>query len=107
MAEVIEESYVKLKPGMPTTMRFDQYKWLSKAIIDPRLGFAKTVKSLAFHVIQLEGRPVSTVYSVISDKLQKEFLPYLEGDTYLRYDFTVIKEGPEDVAPRIMLATPR
>lgn len=106
MAEVIEESYVKLKPGMPTVMRFDAYKWVAKAVIDPKLGFAKTVKSLAFHVIELDGRLVSTVYSVISGNLQKEFEPYLAGDKYLGYRFTMIKEGPVDIAPRIMQAVP-
>ena len=106
MAEVIEESYVKLKPGMPSVMMFDAYKWVSKAVIDPVLGFAKSVKSLAFHVVELEGRPVSTVYSVISANLQKEFEPYLVGDKYLGYRFTIIKEGPVDIAPRIMQAVP-
>ena len=106
MAEVIEESYVKLKPGMPTVMRFDEYKWVAKAVMDPKLGFAKTVKSLAFHVIELDGRLVSTVYSVISGNLQKEFDPYLVGDKYLGYRFTMIKEGPVDIAPRIMQAVP-
>jgi hypothetical protein len=106
MAEIIEESYVKLEPGMPTVMRFDMYKWVQKAVIDPKLGFPKNVKTLAFHVIELDGRTVSTVYSVISGNLQKEFMPYLAGDKYLSYRFTIIKEGPVDIAPRIMLAVP-
>jgi len=106
MAEVIEESYVKLEVGTATVMRFDKYAWQKRAIIDPELGFAKTVKTLVFHVVELEGKPVSTIFSLVSEKAQKEFEPYLLGDKYLRYRFTMIKEGGGFIPPRIMTATP-
>lgn len=106
MAEVIEESYVKLSVGTPTVMRFDKYAWQKRAIIDPELGFGKDVKALVFHVVELDGKPVSTIFSLISDKAQKEFEPYLAGEKFLRYRFTVIKEGTGFAPPRIMSATP-
>ena len=106
MAEIVEESYVKLGVGKPTVMRFDKYAWQKRAVIDPDLGFAKDVKALVFHVVELEGRPVSTIFSLISDKAQKEFVPYLAGDKFRRYRFTIIKEGAGFVPPRIMMATP-
>lgn len=99
-------NYVKLAVGVPVTMRFDRHGWLEKRITDPILGFTKTVRSLEFHVMELEGAPSDTIFSLISTKAQEEFAPYLVGEKYLRYRFTVIKEEPGFVAPRIMLATP-
>ncbi len=101
----VEENFVKLEIGIPVVMRFDKYAWQSRQVLDPDLGFTKTVKTLVFHVVELEGMPADTVFSLVSVKAQKEFEPYLLGDKFLRYRFTVIKEGPGFVAPRIMLAT--
>lgn len=101
----VEESFVKLEVGIPVAMKFDKYAWQSRQILDPDLGFTKTVKSLVFHVIEVDGMPADTVYSIVSKKTQNEFEPYLLGDRFLRYRFTMIKEGPGFVAPRIMLAT--
>lgn len=106
MAEEIEESYVKLEVGKPITMRFDAHAWQPREIVDPDLGFKKKVKALVFHVVELNGHEVSTVFSLISDKGQKEFAPYLERERYKRYRFTVIKEAPGFAPPRIMTASP-
>lgn len=101
-----EENYVKLELGKQVTMRFKEFAWDMRKIIDPRLGFEKTVKTLAFHVIEKNGEPADTVFSLISETAQKEFEPYLTNERYRRYKFTMIKEGNETRPPRIMSATP-
>lgn len=87
-------------------MRFDAHSYQHREITDPELGFSKTVTALVFHVVELEGEPVSTVFSLISEKGKRQFEPYLAAERYRRYRFTVIKEGTGFVAPRIMSATP-
>jgi len=101
-----EENYVKLELGKQTTMRFSEFAWDARKIIDPRLGFEKTVKTLAFHVVELNGLKADTVFSLISSTAQKEFEPYLEKERYKRYRFTMIKESHENRPPRIMSAEP-
>jgi len=100
------ENYVKLEPGIPVTMRFDDYRWVTKEVTDPVLKWKKTVKSLVFHVVELNGVQTSTVFSVISQKAMKEFEPFLEGDRYKKYRFTVIRDPGPWTAPRIVSAEP-
>ncbi|TSA40262.1 hypothetical protein D4Q85_00050 [bacterium] len=102
----VEENYVKLMVGIPVVLKFDNFAWQSRQIVDPDLGFAKSVRALVFHVSELDGALADTVFSVISTTTQKEFEPYLLGDKYKRYRFTMIKERAGFAPPRIMVATP-
>jgi len=102
----VEESYVRLKPGIPVTMRFDDAKFITKEVVDPVLGWKKNVKSLAFHVVELNGAAVSTVFSLVSQKAMNEFEPFLERDRYKRYRFTIIRDAGAWTAPRIVSAEP-
>ncbi len=102
----VEENYVRLEPHKPVIMRFDAFGWQPRKITDPDLGFTKTVKALVFHVIELNGEPADTVFSIISTKAQKEFEPYLEHDRFKNFRFQVVKEAPGFAPPRIMAVTP-
>ena len=99
-----EENYIRLKEGIPVVLRFDNYARQSRQVIDPALGFRKTVQALVFHVTEVDGAPTDTVFSLISEKAKKEFEPYLAGDRYRRYKFIVIREAGDFTAPRIMSA---
>uniref|UniRef100_A0A6H2A239 Uncharacterized protein n=1 Tax=viral metagenome TaxID=1070528 RepID=A0A6H2A239_9ZZZZ len=101
-----EENYVKLQLNKPVTMRFDAFAWGMHKVKDPIFGFDKTVKALAFHVIEVDFNPADTVFSLISTVAQKEFEPYLEADRYKRYKFQMIKTGDISTPPRIMTAIP-
>lgn len=104
MAE--EADYVNLKVGKPVSMIFDNYAWQARDVIDPELGFSKTVHALVFHVRKIDGRDVSTIFSLISEKAKNEITPYLENDRYKRFLFTYIKERAGFVPPRILSAVP-
>lgn len=101
-----EENYVKLVLNIPVTMRFDASAWGHQKVKDPVFGFEKTVKALAFHVTELDGKPADTVFSLISTVAQKEFEPYLEAERFKRYKFQMIKSGNVSTPPRIMTAIP-
>ena len=100
--EEIEESYIELIVGKPVTMRFDKFAWREQTILDKELGFMKRVKSLVFHVIEENGKRVDTVFGMIAKNLQAEFKPYLEGDKYKKYRFTLLKESAAYIAPRLL-----
>ena len=102
----IPSNYVRLKAGDTISMVFDHYNRISPSIKDPVLGFNKTVNALVFHVKELNGQPADTVYSIVSEKLQQEMLPYLDMDRYKRYRFTMTREAGEYSSPRILSATP-
>ena len=102
----VEENYVKLEVGIPVTMKFDVFKWHDHKVLDPELGFSKTVRALVFHVTEVNGEPADTVFSLISTKAQREMEPYLEAERYKRYKFTWIKEAAGYVAPRLVDVIP-
>lgn len=102
----VEENYVKLEIGIPVTMKFDSFGWLPHPIIDPDLGFSKTVRALVFHVTEVNDAPADTVFSLISTKAQREMEPYLKAEMYKRYKFTWIKEAAGYVAPRLVDVIP-
>jgi hypothetical protein len=58
------------------------------------------------HVSELNGQPADTIYSLVSEKLQQEMVPFLDGDKYKRYRFTITREMGGYAAPRILSAVP-
>jgi len=100
------DNYVKIEPGVLTQMRFDKFIWEKRTVPDPSLGFSKNVMTLNFHVVELNGSPVSTVYSITASTLQAAFRPYLDRDKYLAYRFSITRDGAGYSPPRIAAATP-
>ena len=101
-----ELPYITLERGRPVRLVFDKYGRLTQNVTDPVLGWEKSVPTLKFHVIEKDGKPVDTIYSVLSVKLMKEFEPYLTAERYRRYAFTIVKDGPVDKPPRIVTVEP-
>lgn len=101
-----EGNYVKIEPNVLTKMRFDKFAWDDRQIPDPRLGFSKTVHTLNFHVTELNGSPADTVFSTTSTTLQEAFKPYLTGDRFLAYRFTITRDTGGYAPPRIAAAVP-
>jgi hypothetical protein len=87
-------------------MKFDAYAWEKKSVKDPTLGFAKDLMTLNFHVVELNGETVSTVYSITASTLQAAFKPYLDKDKYLAYRFSITRDGTGYAPPRIASAVP-
>ena len=106
MAELPIENWVKLPPGRPKTLRFDDHRVVSREITDPVTGRRKTVQSLTFDVVMEDGRECTKSFSVISEKLAGDLAGYLHGKRYRRYEFTIIKDRPGFVAPRIVEVRP-
>lgn len=83
-------------------MHFREYVVESRQITDPTFKVPRTVQSLVFLVDRVDGEPVDKTFSVVSEKLAQEFEPYLEDGSFRDYVWTLVKDGPGYVAPRIV-----
>ena len=101
------ENFVVLKPGVPVKLHFRAHKVVDRVITDPTFEVSRTVKALLFLVDEEDGAPVDKTYSVLSQKLASDLSGYLEGQRYLRYTFTLVKDAAGTVPPRIVEVTPR
>ena len=101
-----DESFVRLMPGDTIMIRVDQAVYHTRTVQDPVLKMSKDVKVLALHVIELAGQPANTIFTVLSDKLQKELDPYIAGEKFLRYRFVITRGTGAYDSPRISSAVP-
>jgi len=66
----------------------------------------KSIEALEFTVTTQDGSPVSRSLSIASQKLAGELGPYLVDKRYKNYEFTIVKDAPGAVAPRLVRAVP-
>ena len=100
------ENFVALKPGIPVTLHFNDHRIASREIEDPIRRVRVTRESLLLYVDEVDGTKVDRVYSILSQKHAAEFAGYLPGKKYVGYRFTVIKDAPGFVPPRIVSVKP-
>ena len=100
------QNYVTVAPGTTQTMRFDQAVESSTTRKDPKTGITSDVKTMVLHVTELNGQPISTIFSVLSQTLQQAFQPYIDAGTLTRYRFTITRGSGDWDAPRIAAAVP-
>lgn len=100
-------NFVMLSPGVEKILHFSDHKIEPRVITDPFTKQPKKVESLVFTVDQEDGRAVSRSYSILSQKHAAEFSGYLEGNRYRDYVFTIVKDAPGTVPPRIVSVRPK
>lgn len=101
------ENFIVLEPGVGRSLHFRDHAIVDRVITDPVLKERRTVQSLLFYVDEEDGRVVDKTYSIVSQKHAAEFTGYLEGKRYRGYVFTIIKDAPGTVPPRIAKVVPR
>jgi len=99
-------NFVVLVPGVQKRLRFKDHQVLRRNITDPIRKIQVERESLMMYVSQEDGAPADRVYSILSQKHAAEFAGYLPGKAYTRYEFTVVKDAPGTVPPRIVSVTP-
>ena len=62
-------NYVKLPANVPKTLKLTRMRIEERVIEDPKTHLTKTVRALVFDCIEEDGRPVSKIFSTISEKL--------------------------------------
>ena len=105
MAEL--ENWVVLRPGVPTRLHFKAHRMVERTITDAIFEVTRTVRSMLFLVDEEDDVPVDKTFSVLSQRLMNDLAGYLEADRYLLYTFTLIKDAPGTVPPRLVEVTPR
>jgi len=100
-------NFVMLSPGVQKELHFSDHKIEPRVITDPLTKAQRKVESLLFIVDVEDGRSVSRTYSILSQKHAAEFTGYLEGKRYRDYVFTVVKDAPGTVPPRIVSVRPK
>lgn len=90
---MVLQNYVRLQPGQPARLHFSHVEKMVKTITDPLTRRPKSVQSLEFSVDELNGQPVVSTYSIISDKHAQDFAPFLVGEKYRDYDFVITMTG--------------
>jgi hypothetical protein len=99
-------NYVTLTPGVSVRLHFKDHQVMMRKITDPVRKVQVDRESLLFYVDKMNGAAVDKVYSILSQKHAAEFAGYLPGKAYLAYEFTVIKDAPGTVPPRIVSVNP-
>lgn len=90
---MVLQNYVLLTPGVPARVHFLSHQVIVKTISDPVTGRDKRVQALQFEVDELNGRPVVSSYSTVSQKHAQDFAPFLVGEKYRDYDFVITMSG--------------
>ena|SRR4030042_50523 len=90
---MVLDNYVRLVDNKPSRLHFVDHVLTTDTIVDPKTRQVKQVNRLVFQVDELDGRPVVSTYSILSDKHAKDFNPYLSGERYKNYDFVITVSG--------------
>ncbi len=104
--EGVISNFVVLKPGIPVTLHFSDHRIVSRQIEDSIRHVMVTRESLLFYVDEVDGSKTDKMYSILSQKHAAEFAGYLPAKKYVGYRFTVIKDAPGFVPPRIVTVKP-
>lgn len=86
-------NYIELAEGIPTRMHFTDHYFVERLIYDPTISAKKPIKSLVFWCDEVNGEPAPRSFSIVSDKLARQFSPYLPGELFKSYDFIITKRG--------------
>jgi len=101
---MIIEDYIELKPGVPVRLVFDAYGWYRMEIRDPDLDVVRNVEQLKFHVTWKDGEQIDTIYSAIATGIKNELRPFLDGNRYKDYEFTILKGREIGIGPKLVQA---
>jgi len=100
-------NFVMLAPGVPKELHFTDHGVMKRVITDPIRGVPVQRETLMMYVDKENGVVVDKVYAVLSQKHASELAGYLPGKSYTNYLFTVQKDSPGTVPPRIVKVAPR
>jgi hypothetical protein len=100
-------NYVALVEGTPTRLHFTDDYMVDRDITDPVTKKPKRVTSLVLQVDEVNGKPDSRTFSVLSQQLASQLQPYLAGKAYRNWTFEITKVGGGFTARFQMKVEPR
>lgn len=90
---MVLRNYVVLERDTPAVLHFRAHRMETRTITDPLSRRGKAVHTLVFDVDRFNGEPSIATLSVMSEKLAQMLEPYLDGNRYTRYQFTIVRRG--------------
>ena len=90
---MVLQNYVMLQQGVPARLHFSDHNIQVRTITDPTTRMAKNVNTLVFNVDRLNGAPVESLFSTVSEKLAGQFAAYLSDKSYKNYEFLITQIG--------------
>jgi len=104
---MVLQNFIVLQNDTPAVIHAVDHAFVDKDIMDPLTRKPKTVTTLEFQVDSLNGEPVNTSWSVISEKLASMLEPFLEDRRYRNFNFIVTKRGSGFMTDFEFRAVPR
>lgn len=90
---MVLKNYIELQEGIPARFHFTDYLIVEKDITDPLTRTTRTVRALQFTVDRLDGRELSSSFSVLAEKLAVQLEPFLVDNRFRGYEFEITKVG--------------
>ncbi len=78
---MVLQNYIQLVPGKPARLHLLNPRIEARSITDPVTRQPKTVNVLVFGVDELDGKPVQSTFSTLSDKLALALKPWIDDKT--------------------------
>jgi hypothetical protein len=104
---MVLQNYVILQAGAPARMHFYDHIIEVRTITDALTRQPQNRNVLVMEVDQLNGQPVSSKFSTMSEKLAGQFAAYLPDKTYRNYDFMITQRGKDFQTTYTVTAIPR
>jgi len=90
-------NYIRLEPEKPKLLKLSNERIEERVITDPKTKRTKTVRALVYNCTEEDGRPVSKIFSTLSEKLALQLHALWERRTH-DYIKVRITRHPRDYA---------
>lgn len=100
-------NYIALSSGVPARLHFTDDYMVDRDITDPLTLKPKRVRGLVLQVDEVDGKPDSRTFSVLSQQLGSLLEPYLVDKAYRKWNFVITKVGGGFTARFQIKAEPR
>ena len=90
---MVLQNFITLEEGKPTTMHLADHEIQQRAIRDSLTKRAKMINVLVFRVDELDGKAVSSEFSLTSERAAANFASFLDDKSYVNYLWTFTARG--------------
>ena len=90
---MVLQNYITLTPGAPARLHLVSPRVERRTITDPITRQPKGVNVLVFTVDELDGRPVQSTFSTLSDKLASALKPWIDDGTISKRTVIITQVG--------------
>ena len=90
---MVLQNFVTLQDGVPAVMHFTDVALVDKVIVDPQTLREKSITVQEWTVDTLNGQKVNAIYSVTSEKLALQLVPWSRNENYKDVFIIITRTG--------------